>query len=79
MIASILFVLIGAARAESPYLLVSEAEAKAMKASPLLREKIRSLCEREIYEQGTWPANAPYPRTAPASASSPTNGAAKKP
>ncbi len=53
MIASLLLLAIGAARAESPYLLISEAEANAMKASPLLREKLRSLCDREM-KGGPW-------------------------
>jgi len=53
MIASLLLVLLSAARAESPYLLVSEAEAKAMKASPLLRKEIRALCDRDL-KRGPW-------------------------
>ena len=53
MIASILFVLLGALRAESPYLLISEAEAKAMRSSPALHEKIRALCEHEM-KGGPW-------------------------
>ncbi len=61
MIASLLFVLLSAARAESPYLLISEAEAKAMKASTGMHQQIRAACEREM-KRGPWSVTYARPK-----------------